>query len=476
MYIKNESRGVNNETAEEFVSELVRGTEYCMMALEIVHDIGPLPMAIQDPRKEEIATLAAEIPSPPLIPPAPPLPKLLPLKKYRVLSIMKDSDSGHWSAFEGMPGCALSDDEFSEEFSSSEHSSRRGSCIPTPPPVPPVPLYLRNILVEADLISLDSYGENDVLDVDSYVFDPENPYGIRDRAEFEDVACIVCYDSSGSTYGLSGRRYCCKEHVCRNCMKSTVQAKLNEGIIHIQCPNPECDRAVKRQEILGYLSGEMKERYERMRIEAEGDGTKKTCPNCCHITEHQLPKLRKCKEADIKIKCVKCDQNWCFSCHAPWHEGLSCKEYQRGNKQFYKWTKGRSHTGVANCQKCPVCRVHIQRSTGCDQMTCNRCDTKFCYKCGSRFLEFPGLGDHYTRTSVLGCRYNYKANHPMKRRAVRGGYLGAKAAMLTGYPFLLVAGAVVVVAVGAVALPVYGGYKLYKYRKNTRKLRRRRRH
>ena len=64
----------------------------------------------------------------------------------------------------------------------------------------------------------------------------------------------------------------------------------------------------------------------------------------------------------------------------------------------------------------------------------------------------------------------------MKRRAVRGGYLGAKAAMLTGYPFLLVAGAVVVVAVGAVALPVYGGYKFYKYRKNTRKLRRRRRH
>lgn len=110
-------------------------------------------------------------------------------------------------------------------------------------------------------------------------------------------------------------------------------------------------------------------------------------------------------------------------------------------------------------------------------MTCNRCDTHFCYKCGGRFIEIPGLGDHYTRTSVLGCKYNYKnGKQPLKRKAVRGGYFGAKAAMLAGYPFLFVAGVVIVVTVGAVALPIYGGYKIYKYHKNTRRVRRRHRH
>ena len=53
-------------------------------------------------------------------------------------------------------------------------------------------------------------------------------------------------------------------------------------------------------------------------------------------------------------------------------------------------------------------------------------------------------------------------------------HLGAKVAMLAGYPALFVAGAAVVLVVGVVALPIYGGYKLYKYRKNTCKYRARR--
>lgn len=451
-----------------------------IMALEVVYDIDPVPIAIPHFNKMEV------VPSPPLIPPAPPLPKQLPLIRLKTLPIAKDSDSGHWSTFNDMPGCNLSDDEFSEEFSSSERSSPRGSRIPTPPPVPPIPLYSRGsifVLLESDRRSgvFDSgsdyeYDLSGRSEIESDIFDPEHPYGIYD-AEFEDVACIVCYDSSGSTFGLSGRRTCCKKRICRDCMRSTVQAKLNEGIIYVECPNPECNKAVKRQEILGLLNGDMKEKYERLKIEAEGDGKKKTCPNCCMITEHDLPKRRKQREADVKIKCVQCDHEWCFACQSPWHEGLSCKNYRKGNEQFYKWTKERSNTGVANCQKCPTCRVYIQRSTGCDHMTCNRCDTHFCYKCGGRFIEIPGLGDHYTRTSVLGCKYNYKnGNQPLKRKAVRGGYFGAKAAMLAGYPFLFVAGVVIVVTVGAVALPIYGGYKLYKYRKNTHRVRRRHHH
>lgn len=91
-------------------------------------------------------------------------------------------------------------------------------------------------------------------------------------------------------------------------------------------------------------------------------------------------------------------------------------------------------------------------------------------------MEIPGLGDHYTKTSILGCKFNYEAQNPVKRKAVRGGYFGAKMAMLTGYPVLFVAGAAVVVTVGAVVLPVYGGYRLYKFHKNARKRRRRRRH
>mmetsp|Transcript_5929 Transcript_5929/g.16099 ORF Transcript_5929/g.16099 Transcript_5929/m.16099 type:complete len:175 (-) Transcript_5929:518-1042(-) len=37
-----------------------------------------------------------------------------------------------------------------------------------------------------------------------------------------------------------------------------------------------------------------------------------------------------------------------------------------------------------NATKCPDCKVPIQRSEGCDHMTCNQCSCYFCYRCGVR--------------------------------------------------------------------------------------------
>lgn len=440
------------------------GRQYMALVIELhLDDVGVDSTSMAIPTN-------STIPAPPLIPPAPPLPKHFPIRKYR--DPERDNDSGRGSLF-NLPCYDLSDDEFSDIFSSSAPISRRGSGaqIPIPPPVPPLPRYLTGAAAApapAFLIEL------------QLQFDQENPYGIFDDDDdyYGEYTCIVCFTTSGANFGHSSRRNCCNQVVCRDCMLNIVHTQIGEGLVHLACPNPECDAPVGRKEILGYLSEyhELKERYERMRLEADGDENKKTCPNCCFITEHELPRFKKPSEDDVKISCVKCKQEWCFACHAPWHQDMTCKQFRKGNRLFSKWTKGRSSTGVANCQKCPLCRVYIQRSTGCDHMTCNRCDTHFCYKCGGRFMEIPGLGDHYTKTSILGCKFNYEAQNPVKRKAVRGGYFGAKMAMLTGYPVLFVAGAAVVVTVGAVVLPVYGGYRLYKFHKNARKRRRRRRH
>ena len=228
-----------------------------------------------------------------------------------------------------------------------------------------------------------------------------------------DLACIVCYERTHA-YDDSTRS-CCNRHVCKDCMMHFIQVKVGDVIIYIQCPNPDCDAPVGKQEILQYLTGEVKEKYERMRLEVDGDGKKKACPNCSFITEHELPKLKMSHEKDVKIKCIRCNQEWCFDCHAPWHKDISCKEFRKGDQLFKKWTKGWSHTGTVNCQKCPTCRVFIQRSTGCDHMTCNRCDTHFCYECGGRFIFIPGLGGHNDHLSMFGCAQNYKKDNPVQR-------------------------------------------------------------
>lgn len=287
--------------------------------------------------------------------------------------------------------------------------------------------------------------------------------------------CIVCFNEVSEA---RHKRTCCSQVVCRDCVRQIVHFNIeDEGRIYITCPNPECKNGViGADEVMMVTSGSTKEKYERMKAEDTG-GKKKTCPNCCLITEHDLPgKFKRYQAKNVKITCTKCHFDWCFHCNAPWHTDTTCKQFQRGDKHFKKWTKLKSRTGVANCQKCPLCQVYIQRSTGCDHMTCSRCETEFCYKCGGLLSGIPGLGDHYKQTSIFGCKYNYKPNQPFQRKAVRGGYLGAKVAMLTGYPVLFIAGLAVVLVIGVVALPVYGGYRYYKYRKNMKRIYKRPRH
>ncbi len=401
----------------------------------------------------------------------------------------EDSDSGHGDSVmhDILPGLELSDWEFNEEFSSAT-SSRRPSAgtIPLPPPPPPLPGYVSKYLRTSDpgILTIPdepldgeprllSQYEQDMLEL-TYLqfedyFEDDHHSACDDDIATVERTCIVCYIETLDHATKSTERKCCKEFVCQECISAIVHTNINEGQTFISCPNVACNGAIGKTEILSHIVGTTKEKFERLRAEAEveGSNTKRACPNCSYLTEHQLPKrFRRYREEDVQITCQKCQFAWCFACHAPWHKDVSCKEFKKGNMHFKKWTNERSTRGVANCQKCPLCRVYIQRSTGCDHMTCNRCDTHFCYKCGGRFIDIIGIGSHYDETSVLGCKHNYCRDQPIKRKTVRGSYLGSKLAALTGYPVLFVAGVAVVVVVGAVALPIYGGYRYYKYRKN----------
>mmetsp|Transcript_40334 Transcript_40334/g.61543 ORF Transcript_40334/g.61543 Transcript_40334/m.61543 type:complete len:86 (-) Transcript_40334:405-662(-) len=39
-----------------------------------------------------------------------------------------------------------------------------------------------------------------------------------------------------------------------------------------------------------------------------------------------------------------------------------------------------------NCKQCPQCQFWVQRSEGCNHMTC-RCKFEFCYKCGKAYAN-----------------------------------------------------------------------------------------
>eukprot|EP00731_Ephydatia_muelleri_P022786 Em0015g369a len=294
---------------------------------------------------------------------------------------------------------------------------------------------------------------------------------VRDDAEVlknapssDENQCIVCLSDSFTIT----TRPCCSKRVCVDCMTAMACLAVTEGKVHITCPNTKCDKALTDREIVRFIGNDadLKNRYDRFRLDYVQDGNKKTCPRCCLITEHRLPRKFRLKESDVKLKCTSCDLEWCFKCHAPWHEGMTCKAFKTGEQQFHEWTEGRVRL-VPNCQKCPICTVFIERSTGCNHMTCKRCGTEFCYLCGEMFVPIVGQNFHRMKYSIFGCVYEYNGND-FARMGIRGSYAAAVIASLTGYP-LLFAGGVALLLVGAIIiLPVYGAYKLIRVKRRMR--------
>ena len=70
------------------------------------------------------------------------------------------------------------------------------------------------------------------------------------------------------------------------------------------------------------------------------------------------------------IFCRECQFKMCFTHQKPWHEALTCEEFDRsiaeGDPGF---TKTRKY--ITDMTKpCPACNVRIEKNAGCFHMTC----------------------------------------------------------------------------------------------------------
>ena len=366
---------------------------------------------------------------------------------------------------------------------------RNSMGIPDPPPPPPLPAYLTDHLpvphvrrptpvpprTFVHFPELDDYDspdtdDTDWTDDDDYYVEGPSPAEITPVQEYAE--CTVCLSVEWAPSALK----CCGKKVCKDCMKQMVTTNIDSGIIEMSCPHPGCDGYLSYNDVRVILKTDQAywEKYVRFCDARSESETEKVCPRCATLTVHKVPRrLFGPREADVKVTCSKCSLEWCFYCHCPWHDGVSCKQHQNGDKEFKQWIKGRNGKGVSNGHHCPSCKIPIQRSTGCDHMTCSECQTHFCYSCGRRHRSIIGFGDHYDGMSVFGCPKYYRGK-PGTHEAVRYGYVGAKIASGMAYPPLFVAGVGVLAVCAAVALPIYGGVKLYKRVKHQKQQRRQR--
>jgi hypothetical protein len=105
----------------------------------------------------------------------------------------------------------------------------------------------------------------------------------------------------------------------------------------------------------------------------------------CHPQEFRYCPTPDCDQiyrcnVDTALKCPSCFAAVCSACHEEAHDGMTCAERKLHNDPAEQDRMNETWALTSGAKKCPSCQVWIEKTEGCNHMTC-RCGAHICWKC-----------------------------------------------------------------------------------------------
>ncbi|CAD6244757.1 GSCOCG00013458001-RA-CDS [Cotesia congregata] len=193
-----------------------------------------------------------------------------------------------------------------------------------------------------------------------------------DSTEFCEI-CLSPFPRSLMT-GLE-----CGHRFCGDCWAEYLSVKvMSEGkCLSISCPAHKCEILVDDASAMALIrDSKVRSKYQCLITQSfvECNRLLKWCP------APDCNRAVKVQEVEFEpVKC-SCGHRFCFKCSETWHAPILC-EYLR------KWIKktaedsATSHWIGINAKECPQCLMAIEKNGGCNHMTCRNCKCEFCWIC-----------------------------------------------------------------------------------------------
>ncbi|KWU45046.1 hypothetical protein RHOSPDRAFT_17004 [Rhodotorula sp. JG-1b] len=222
------------------------------------------------------------------------------------------------------------------------------------------------------------------------------------------IACLKDYFSLLITEGLV-RSVACPS---RGCVESRAHWEKDEGASK-RLPDPDRDGTkpgrVTASEVEELVGEEGRKRWEWLQEKArvESDPSITWCPR--EACQAPVPKL---SEDEEKLRvCPACDYSFCVFCRRGWHGTRNACALPQSSAIVSGYLSGDAEQrqtlevryGAANIKRlvaayeeeralqewlqahstqCPGCSAWVEKSQGCNHMTCAKCASHFCYRCG----------------------------------------------------------------------------------------------
>ncbi|GES79710.1 hypothetical protein GLOIN_2v1496646 [Rhizophagus clarus] len=208
--------------------------------------------------------------------------------------------------------------------------------------------------------------------------------------------CSICIETYNLKHFIKITNNCIHSNdICRKCVVRHIETQLNtkgdvEGIL---CPfGNDCGFLIEYNDVQRIVKGNLFERYDSLAL-------KQALSN--------MPDFRWCKNAGCGsgqihsgsdkepiMTCKACGEKSCYTHDIPWHDNLTCEQYNEAKKGEDMATQDLLNRET---KKCPKCGVRITKNGGCNHMTCRvqNCRHEFCWLCLADFEPIRRHGNHF---------------------------------------------------------------------------------
>ncbi|KAG0697159.1 hypothetical protein DFH29DRAFT_984366 [Suillus ampliporus] len=232
--------------------------------------------------------------------------------------------------------------------------------------------------------------------------------------------CAICLSPHKGRHCV---RLACAHVFCRSCLTDFWGSCITEGDIgRVGCPDPSCVKAgheAGEEDVVRVVEEEEVRRWRWLRTKRalERDPGMVHCPVTFCQTPVPSPEIEEDSESGwARLRtCPTCEYAFCAFCRRTWHGPISecplrvtetfVEEYMglpeghaRRGEIERRWGRVNVRRLVGKYEEerknrewmekstmgCPGCGVHVEKSVGCNHMTCAKCRQHFCYLCGEK--------------------------------------------------------------------------------------------
>ncbi|KAK5118181.1 hypothetical protein LTR85_008161 [Meristemomyces frigidus] len=190
-----------------------------------------------------------------------------------------------------------------------------------------------------------------------------------------------------------------ERETCRRCWHQWLESQVaSKPFDQISCA--QCSKLLGQGEVRALATPAVYERY----LDSEFKATLSADPDFRWCIAPACKSGQVHSEGDI-FRCVACAHKSCVNCNVAWHAGEGCEAFQARVKAQPEEEEASAKALKKIAKLCPGCARNIQKTGGCDHMTCRMCRAEFCWICYSDYKGTTGIWTVGNSAHKESCTY-----------------------------------------------------------------------